>query len=234
MQNKNINNLIYKYLPQIHKNVKKTGKDYSLDEYSSVLKEKIDRDLKSDVSKIEIKNILKKLQGKKTKGVDEFIDSDGSFIEGDWNPNRREIFVGKDRPETSREFAMFTAQGPRYYYTPHYGASRVYTRESIAESKMKSMIEDILSVNKFNDSDILSNDNFEVDSFEIPELGHLKSKHQRPIIARKTKYLGDMMEREGVSGEEMAIVLNHLFSQIDLSQIPPQYKKELINKLKNG
>lgn len=233
MQNKNVNNLISKYLPQIHKNGKKIGKNYSLDEYAFFLKEKIDGDLKSNINKNDIKIILKKLMNKKTKGVDEFVDSDGSYIEGDWNPNKREIFVGKDRPETSREFAMFTAQGPRYYYTPHYGASRVYTRESIAESKMKSMIEDILSADKSKDSDILSNVDFENNSFEIPELSELKSKHQRPIIARKAKYLGDMMQREGVSGEEIAIIFNYLFSQINLEEIPLHYKKELIKKLKN-
>ena len=138
------------------------------------------------------------MKSKGFKGMDEFIGSDGSFISGDYNPNKREIFVGYNRPETSREFAMYTAQGPRYYYTPHYGASKVYTRESVAENKMKGMIEDIVR-SKFNDYDMVNkmDDNFN----EIPPLTHLKSEHQRPIIARKTKYLGEMMEREGVSGE---------------------------------
>lgn len=234
MQNKKIGTFISKYLPEIHQKIMEKGKTASLDEYSLLLKEKIGKELKSDVDVSEIKKYLKNLKIKKSKGMDELIDKDGSFIKGDWNPNRREIFVGKDRPETSREFAMFTAQGPRYYYTPHYGATKAYTRESVAENKMKSMIEDIVS-KEYYDSDMVNNqrDN----DFErnlIPLLGSLKSEYQRPIIARKTKYLGDMMEREGATGEEIAIVLNHLLSVIDTNKIPLEYKKILINKIKNG
>lgn len=234
MQNKKIGTFISKYLPEIHQKITEKGKTASLDEYSLLLKEKIGKELKSDVDVSEIKKYLKNLKIKKSKGMDELIDKDGSFIKGDWNPNRREIFVGKDRPETSREFAMFTAQGPRYYYTPHYGATKAYTRESVAENKMKSMIEDIVS-KEYYDSDMVNNqrDN----DFErnlIPLLGSLKSEYQRPIIARKTKYLGDMMEREGATGEEIAIVLNHLLSVIDTNKIPLEYKKILINKIKNG
>ena len=233
MQNKKITTFISKYLPEIHQKMVEKGKTASLDEYSHLLKEKIGKELKSDVDVSEIKKYLKNLKIRKSKGMDELIDKDGSFIKGDWNPNRRETFVGKDRPETSREFAMFTAQGPRYYYTPHYGASRAYTKESIAENKMKSMIEDIISKNYY-DSDVVSKD-MESDfrEMEIPVLSHLKSDHQRPIIARKTKYLSDMIEREGVSGEEISIILNHILSVVDVEKIPDNYKKLLINKLKN-
>ena len=233
MQNKKVGTFISKYLPEIHQNMVKNGVKGTLDEYSILIKEKIDKDLKLNVDLNEIKKTLKTFKKLKSKGVDELIDKDGSFIKGDWNPNRREIFVGKNRPETSREFAQFTAQGPRYYYTPHYGASRVYTRESIAENKMKSMIEDMVT-NQYFDNDITNKIGDDFITTEIPLLGHLKSEHQRPIIARKTKYLGDMMEREGVTGEEIAIVINHLLSTIDISKIPSEYKKILINKLKHG
>lgn len=234
MQNKKITTFISKYLPEIHQKMVEKGKIASLDEYSHLLKEKIGKELKSDVDVSEIKKYLKNLKIKKSKGMDELIDKDGSFIKGDWNPNRRETFVGKDRPETSREFAMFTAQGPRYYYTPHYGATKAYTRESVAENKMKNMIEDIVS-KQYDGSDMIKNQKdseFEFNS--IPLLPSLKSEYQRPIIARKTKYLGDMMEREGATGEEIAIVLNHLLSVIDTDKIPSEYKKILINKIKNG
>lgn len=193
----------------------------------SSLKNKVSKDLGTDVNLDEIKKCLNNLKNKGSKGIDELIDANGSFVSGDYNPNRREIFVGVNRPETSREFAMFTAQGPRYYYTPHYGASKVYTRESVAENKMKGMIEDIVN-GKFNNYDIV--DNFNND---IPELKELKNEHQRPIIARKAKYLGEMMEREGLSGEEIAIVINYLLSIVKSESIPSTYKRILINKIKN-
>lgn len=233
MRNKKIGSLVHKHLPAVHEIFSKKGKKPSLDEYLNLLKEKVSKDLKSNVDISEIKNILKNLKKMKKSGVDEFIDADGSYISGDWNPSKREIFVGKDRPETSSEFSMFTAQGPRYYYTPHYGASRVYTRESVANNKMKSMIEDIIGKN-YLDNDVIDKQNNDYETEEIPNLQHLKIDHQRPIIARKTKYLGEMMEREGVTGEEMAIVVNHLLSLVDISTIPNNYKKIIINKLRNG
>lgn len=223
MRNKKMEYFISKNLPKIGKINKPIG-------LLGALAEKVSKDMGFEVGLDEIKKCLKNMKLKGISGVDEFVDSDGSFIKGDFNPNKREIFVGLNRPETSREFAMFTAQGPRYYYTPHYGASKVYTRESIAENKIKSMIEDIVK-NKINNYDVIEkSDN---DSNIIPDLLHLKNEHQRPIIARKTKYLGDMMEREGVNGEEMAIVINHLLSIIDTEQIPSEYKKILINKIRN-
>jgi len=193
------------------------------------LREKVSKDIKSDVSLDEIKKCLKNMKTNGFSGLDEFIDDNGSFISGDYNPNKREIFVGINRPETSSEFSMNTAQGPRYYYTPHYGASKTYTRESIAENKMKGMIEDIIK-GRFDDNDVINKMDQEN---EIPDIHHLKSDHQRPIIARKAKNLDDMMEREVVNGEEIAIVLNHILSVIDVSEIPLNYKKILINKLKN-
>jgi hypothetical protein len=234
MQNKKIGTFISKYLPEIHQKMMEKGKTASLDEYSFLLKEKIGKELKSDIDVSEIKKYIKNLKIKNSKGVDELIDKDGSLVKGDWNPNRREIFVGKDRPETSREFSMFTSQGPRYYYTPHYGATRVYTRESIAENKMKSMIEDIVSKDYYNSDMVDNRKESDFESNSIPLLMSLKSEYQRPIIARKTKYLGDMMEREGATGEEIAIVINHLLSVIDTNKIPVDYKKILINKIKNG
>jgi hypothetical protein len=234
MQNKKIGTFISKYLPEIHQKMMEKGKTASLDEYSNLLKEKIGKELKSDVDVSEIKKYLKNLKISKSKSMDELIDKDGSPIKGDWNPNRREIFVGKDRPQTSREFAMFTAQGPRYYFTPRFGAGRVYTRESAAENKMKNMIEDIVSKDYYDRDMIGNQEETDFESTSIPLLMTLKSEYQRPIIARKTKYLGDMMDREGATGEEIAIIINHLLSVIDIDKIPSEYKKILINKIKNG
>ena len=227
MQKKKIEHLISKHLPKMGKMKTPMGLLKSLTE-------KVSKDIGFDVSLDEVKKCLKNMKLNGFSGLDEFIDDNGSFISGDYNPNRRETFVGINRPETSREFAMFTAQGPRYYYTPHYGASKVYTRESIAENKMKNMIEDLVN-NKTSDYDVVMKNYTEDDitTNTIPDLSVLKSEFQKPIISRKTKYLGDMMEREGVSGEEIAIVINHLLSNIDIDKIPSNYKKILINKLRN-
>lgn len=223
MQGKKIEHLITKHLPKIGKLKTPIG-------ILEVLAEKISKDMGSNVSLDEIKDCLKNMKLKGFSGMDEFVDADGSFIKGDYNPNKRETFVGINRPETSREFAMYTAQGPRYYYTPHYGASKVYTRESIAENKMKGMIEDIVK-GKYNDYDVV--DKNDINTNEIPDISLLKTQYEKPIIARKAKYLADMMEREGITGEEIAIVINHLLSIVEIEKIPANYKKILINKLRN-
>lgn len=198
------------------------------------LRDKVSKHMGSNVSLDEIKKCLNNIKNNDSEGLDELVDGNGSFISGDYNPNNRETFVGINRPETSREFSMYTSQGPRYYYTPHYGASRVYTRESIAENKMKNMIEDIIQGKMSDYQDIMKNN--KEDSFEsstIPDLSELKTEYQKPIIARKTKYLTDMLDREGANGEEIAIVLNHLMSSLDLSKISEEHKSILISKLKN-
>lgn len=223
MRNKKIEHLVSKHLPKMVKMKTPIG-------LLGSLAEKVSKEMGEKIGLDEIKKCLKTLKSKGFSGMDEFIDDNGSFISGDYNPNKRETFVGINRPETSREFAMFTAQGPRYYYTPHYGASKVYTRESIAENKMKGMIEDIVK-GKYNDYDVIGKSDFEPS--QIPDLNYLKTEHQRPIIARKAKYLSDMIEREGVSGEEIAIVLNHLLSTINVEEMPSNYKKILINKILN-
>lgn len=198
------------------------------------LRDKVSKEMGSNVSLDEIKKCLNNMKNRDFEGLDELVDGNGSFISGDYNPNNRETFVGINRPETSREFSMFTSQGPRYYYTPHYGASKVYTRESIAENKMKNMIEDIINNRVSDYQDIVKNKNYDsFDQSQIPDISELKIEYQRPIIARKTKYLTDMLDREGASGEEIAIVLNHIMSSLDLSSIPQNYKEILTHKLKN-
>lgn len=177
----------------------------------------------------EFKKLLKLSKNEDNVGVDEFIGKDGDFIEGDMNTNKREAFVGINNPETSSEFAQQTAQGPRYYMGSQYGRSRNLYNTNIAENKMKKMIEDYMGKKNDDRSEIVNS----VVSNEIPGLDKLKHEFNKPIIARKVMYLTEMMDREGINGEELAIVLNHLLS-IENKDIPSQYKNILINKIKNG
>ena len=200
------------------------------------------KDLKKEFQTKKVVNNSKK----KVKIIDELVDEDGALVDGDENSGTDKITTGWNNPQTSREFSRKTSQGPRFYYSPNYGHQ--YYRESvedktkgdldtIAENKVKNMIEDIMRRSSYDDNDFVSNyDNYEVSSRNenIPLFTELKDKHQKPILARKTLFLGDLMKKESVTGEELAIILNHLLNMIPNVEIPDDYKEELINKISNG
>ena len=225
-----INKSISKFLPKIHEFYTKKGNKPSHADYIKHLKKYIG----NDIDETSIIN-----------GLDEFIGKDGEFIHGDMNFNKRETFVGINNPETSSEFAQQTAQGPRYAWNTQYGNNRT-NRNSIAESKMKELIVNILDNSNENIAenkmkkmieDFMGkrSDDYDIvdKNIEIPGLDKLKYDFSKPIIARKTKNLVEMMDREGVSGEELAIVLNQILS-IQNVDIPLNYKNTLISKIKNG
>ena len=198
------------------------------------------------LTKKEIKkefNTKKKVKKEKPK-LDELIDDSGALIDGDENNSRYIVNTGWDNPQTSREFSRKTSQGPRYYYSPNYGHQ--YYRESvedkmnkdISESKMKNMIEDIMrKKSSYGDNDFVSRyDDYGVSSKtdEIPMFQELKSKHNKPILARKTLFLGDLMKKESISGEELAIIVKHLINSVGDVKIPKNYKNELLELITNG
>lgn len=189
------------------------------------------KDLKKEFSK------PKKVKKSKPK-IDELIDDSGALINGDENNGTEIVSTGWNNPQTSREFSRKTSQGPRYYYSPNYGHQ--YYRESvedIAESKMKNMIEDIMRKSSYDDYDFVSKyDDYDVKhkGSDIPLFNELKVKYQKPILARKTLFLADLMQKEMVNGEEVAIILNHILDSVSDQDIPKQYQEQLIEKIKNG
>lgn len=199
---------------------------------------------KKDLKSAFYENRIKNKMGKKHKPkLDELIDDSGALIDGDENNGTNIVSTGWNNPQTSREFSRKTSQGPRYYYSPNYGHQ--YYRESvedkgsvdkIAESKMKNMIEDIMRRSSYDDMDFVSRyDDYDISKEEsIPLFSELKTKYEKPVLARKTLFLGDLMKKEIVNGEELAIILNHLLSTNSDIEIPKEYKKELINKISNG
>ncbi len=199
---------------------------------------------KKDLSAAFYESRLKNKVGKKNKPkLDELIDDSGALIDGDENNGTDIVTTGWNNPQTSREFSRKTSQGPRYYYSPNYGHQ--YYRESvedkgnidkIAEGKMKNMIEDIMRKSSYDNMDFVSRyDDYDISKEElIPLFTELKTKYEKPVLARKTLFLGDLMKKEIVNGEELAIILNHLLSTNSDIEIPKQYKKELINKISNG
>lgn len=115
---------------------------------------------------------------------------------------------------------------PFQFYARYYGESKEpKTIQEVAKDKMKNVLEDIISKKKF-DADVLSRVK-NLDS-GIPEVETIKEEN--PVLVRKISHIRDLINREEISGEEKAILLNHVLD-VDLTDIPPQYKRELVRKL---
>lgn len=192
------------------------------------------------------KKDLKKYKSKTNEeDLDELVDTDGSAIGdkkgSDRNPtNNTEIEVPDQ--QTSDEFAAQAIQPNRYYYGyggtaySHGGGhvtSEAHLNESdlseaeLAEAKMKDMIENLLGSRNKNTDMVTKQTNPDVNRNQIPDLEELATKHQKPIVAKKTQEIIKTMEMNKLSGEEIGIVINYILNNVDLSQIPRDYKRLL-------
>lgn len=97
----------------------------------------------------------------------------------------------------------------------------------LGKVKMKSLIEDIFTKKEFDKEfvDVKRND---LRLNGIPELEVVRETN--PILIRKVGALKDLIEKNSTSGEEKAIILNHLLG-MDITDIPYEYKQELKKKL---
>jgi hypothetical protein len=184
----------------------------------------------------------------------EFIDKNGAKISGD------EPIDQIDNMSTSKsftdDFVQLTRQGISRY--SNYG--RVYYQESDEEDvdlpkkdkekihpkgkknksvknnlkeaskyKMDELIEDIFTKKDFDKEFITKKNSSDLRLNGIQPLDSIRETN--PILIRKVLNLFDLIEKSDVTGEEKAIILNHLFN-IDMSDIPSEYKEELKKKIR--
>ena len=95
---------------------------------------------------------------------------------------------------------------------------------------MKKIIEDLASkgddrdmVRRYKDSDVNRN--------EIPDLEELATTYKKPIVAKKAQALLNTFEMNKLNGEEIGIVINYILTNVDLSDIPQDYKNLLKRNL---
>jgi hypothetical protein len=106
----------------------------------------------------------------------------------------------------------------------------------IGENKMKSLVDEMyLSkkdnkgiVKRANEQDLLG------DEVVIPDVVELKKTFEKPMVGRKLNHLLDLIEKEDLTGEELAIVLNHLFNNIDVTLMSDKHREILGDKIKYG
>lgn len=183
------------------------------------------------------KKDLKNYKAKSKEDIEELVDADGSPIEGDRNPtNDSEIETAPQA--TSDDHAKNAIQPNRYYYgvggTAYSHGARVQSEseiDEVARRKMEDMIENLIGqragdtdmVKRYQDTDVNRN--------QIPDLEELATTFQKPVVAKKAQEVLKTMEMNNLSGEEVGIVINYILTNVDLSQVPRDYKALLKKNL---
>ena len=183
--------------------------------------------------------------------LNELIDIDGGLISHKDNYKATDKVVKSKG--TSKDHARRTSQGPGAYYPwggAFYGGYYTMNEEDdvleeedvdvkeeiddIAESRMKELVDEMLSKKKQYGIVKRTNEQDVVEDIKIPEFGELKSKYDNPIVARKLMYLTDLINKHDVGGDEIAIIFNHLIDNLEIAKLRDEYKKILCDKLAYG
>ena len=108
--------------------------------------------------------------------------------------------------------------------------------EDLSESQMKELVDEMFLskkddkgiVKKMKEQDIIK------DKTTIPDVNELKKTYEKPMVVRKLNHLLDLINKEGIEGEQLAIILNHLIDSIDIRTMDDTYKEILGDKIKYG
>lgn len=186
---------------------------------------------------------------KNIKKINELIDSSLNIIQGDEDNNQGDI----RSKETSDQKALRTRQrrnplggygmGGSYGY--YFGENKENSEEKIIDEdkdekskntyglkkedvdKLVKRISENLLTQKTNENDIEEKPTLD----KIPSFDSLKEHH--PIVARDLQLLLTALKERGVDRVSDAIILDQIIGAINVSDLPANFRKMLVNKL-NG
>ena len=190
---------------------------------------------------------------KKEKMVNELINADGTLIDRNDNFKANQRIIRSKK--TTDDFIRGATQGPEAYFIyggPYYGINYSYTvseGEEILEEKtiptvdesqideMKNLVDEIIRkkkdekglVKKAYEQDIMGDE-----GISIPDISELKQVHEKPMVTRKMDLLLDLIRKEGLNGDELAIVLNHIVDNVDVNRLNDEYREIIGDKIKYG
>jgi len=107
------------------------------------------------------------------------------------------------------------------------------TKEKIKKSskkKMTKMVEDI--VNKKFSKEVLDKVkiNGDINKNGVPDIEIISDEN--PLLVRKVKNLIDIISKNQATGEQKGVILNYLINNIGSTDIPMEYKSEMLKKLR--
>jgi hypothetical protein len=185
------------------------------------------------------------------KIINELVDADGKKIGGDDGAISSDDAISAS-DYTTDDFVRTSRQGmSRFLYRGFFGEddevedgeeelelppgdeSRFKKKKSkdleeAANYKMKNVIEDIFTKKKFDDDMVKSYRDNQIRMNGIPPLDTIRDTN--PILIRKVSVLKDIIDKNDATGEEKAVIINHLLD-MNLADIPREYKEELKKKL---
>lgn len=137
-------------------------------------------------------------------------------------------------PQTSDDFATKTKNKGNWFGQtnmgmPYGSGSNYRLREGeVTKDKIKELVKELISkrdessglVNKVNYSDVNRNN--------VPDMDDLDN----PLIASKTTQFVKSINSIGLNGDQIGIILNHVISNLNTSEIPSDYKNMIKNKIK--
>jgi len=196
----------------------------------------------STFKKKELKNYKPKTNKYDKLELDELVDADGSPIGNGEGSSRNPVSdseIETSPQGTTDDYANDAIQPNNYFYGLggtaysrgyHVQGENIENEDTIAEAKMKKIIEDLTNkgqyrdmVKRYKDTDINRNN--------IPDLEELVTTHKKPIVAKKAQSLLKTFDMNHLNGEEIGIVINYILTNIDLNNIPQDYKNILKRSL---
>jgi len=196
-----------------------------------------------------------------SNNIHEFVNDDGSMISGDERYNKGvDVKTGpinmhgdeKGISVDTDKHAANAIQPRNWWWSLSYGYGQgkgkspigsnigngpdgdtfgesIDESELTSEQRMNKMVEDILSRQSDNKDLVKRGSTSDVNRNGIPDIKDLSDT--KMIIVGKLRDVLDTIQSSNLSGEEVGIVLNHLLSNIDSSQIPIDYKNIIRKQL---
>lgn len=99
-----------------------------------------------------------------------------------------------------------------------------------SKKKMTKMVEDI--VNKKFSKEVLNKvkTNGDINKNGVPDIEIISDEN--PLLVRKVKNLIDIISKNQATGEQKGVILNYLINNIGSTDIPMEYKNEMLKKLR--
>jgi len=185
--------------------------------------------------KSEIKNYLTE------KRLDELIGTNGALISPTNNYKQSRNFIKSKK--TTDDYVRNSTQGPEAYFIyggPYYGINYAYIvneEDDLLESEesMKSLVDEIIRNKKDKSRDVvkkIKEEDMLNEPISIPDISELKNVYEKPIVIRKINSLLDLIHKENINGDELAILLNYLIDNIGLESISEEHKELIGDKIK--
>lgn len=177
--------------------------------------------------------------------VEELFSPDGEF--GGDTPNKPHQEIKTDTgksfdddsdfepgiPQTSDDFASKTKNRSNWYGMTNqgqpYGSGvnhAVYTEGDMTE-RAKKLVRELLQ-NRSNENDLVTNSQgSDVNRNEIPDIQEIENG----VIISKTQEFVNSVSSNELSGDELGVVLNYIVANLNMSQVPNDYKRLLKQKI---